>query len=302
VLALTGLLAACSGDGNGGVATPATSPLAEILGWGMMDEGAAGGGRQISQAERERHDRAERLTAECMAERGFDYVPVSLEDLASGPFDEAYALPAEDFAAEYGYGVTTLFPPDEQAAPDPNQEIQAGLSAELREAYRRALWGDAVAEGDGSDPGCQMLANQQVYDADPRADAGQPQFTELFEALDALWVRIENDPRLHGTDQDWVACMAQAGYPGFTRPHDARQTVFDGMAALRASGDPDPADVAALRDYELTLAPVDLRCREVHIDGPRREVAYELEAEFVAEHRAELEAYRDWVTGDWPGG
>jgi hypothetical protein len=290
-----GLLAACSADEDGDGA-PVTSPLAQILGWGMAEEGGAGAG-QISEVERQRHDRVERLTADCMAGRGFEYVPVPLEDLNSGPFDEAYALPPEAFAIEYGYGVTTLTPPATDLTPDPNQEIQARLSEQEREAYRRALWGGAVSGGDGSDPGCQRQSSQQVYGTNGREAELQQRFEELFDALNSLWERIESDPRLDDTDHDWVACMTQAGYPGFNRPHDARQSVFEAMAALRAAGEPDPKELAALRDYELALAPVDQRCREVHIIAPRREVAYELEAEFVADHRAELEAYRDWVSG-----
>lgn len=301
-----GTLAACAADptDGGGAGAPAASPLAEILGWGMMDEGRAGG-RQISEVERERHDLVEQLTAACMAGRGFDYVPVPLEELTTGPFDEAYALPADEFAAEYGYGVTTLASPSTDPAPDPNHRIHDSLPDPEQEAYRRALWGEGVADGDDSSAGCQMLATQQVYGTDG-GDAAElhKRFKELFDQLNTLWERIEQDPRLRNVNPDWVACMSEAGYPGFNRPHEARQSVFDAMAALRAAGEPDPQDVAKLREYELALAPVDHHCRAVHIEGPRREVAYELEAEFVAEHRAELEAYRDWVSGagSGPGG
>jgi hypothetical protein len=300
---LAGLLLGCSSDPEGpdgggqGGGGPTTSPLAEILGWGMVEEGGTGS-PGVSEEERGRHDRVERLTAECMTDHGFEYLPVPLPEAASGPFEEAYALPPDEFAARYGYGVTTLAPPTDGPVRDPNQEILASLPPDIREDYQRALWGDAVTGGEGTEPGCQQWASAQVYEDGAGSAELHARFKELFDHLDALWQRIENDPRLEGADEGWVTCMAQAGYPGFDRPHDARQSVFDGMAALRAQADPDPDELASLREYELALAPVDQQCREVHIDGPRRAVAYELEAEFVAEHRAELEAYRDWVSGE----
>lgn len=297
LLGCSGDPAATAGGGGQGGGDPGTSPLAEILGWGMVEEGGTGS-PGVSEEERRRHDRVERLTAECMADRGFDYLPVPLPEAASGPFEEAYALPPAEFATRYGYGVTTLTPPTAGPVRDPNHELLAELPPDIREDYQRALWGDAITGGDGDEPGCQQWANAQVYENGPDSAELHDRFKELFDQLDALWQRIENDPRLDGADQRWVACMEQAGYPGFSRPHDARQSVFDRMAALRAQPDPDPDELAALREFELALAPVDQQCREIYLDGPRREVAYELEGEFVAEHRAELEAYRDWVSGE----
>ena len=302
-----GLLAGCggaggSGDrGGSGGGEPPASPLAEILGWGMAEQ-RTGGAPRISEVERQRHDRVEELIADCMAGHGFDYVPVSLEELTSGPFDEAYALPPAEFAARYGYGVTTLDAGD--PVRDRNQEIRDSLSPRARENYQRAMWGDAATGGTGPEVGCQQRATSSVYGTESPAATPAPQdeFAELFARLDELWQRIESDPRLAGTEQAWTACMAESGHAGFARPHEARQSVFDRMAAWRARDEPDPAELAALRGYELALAPVDHRCREAHIDGPRREVAYELEAEFVATHRAELEAYRDRLAGQRPDG
>jgi hypothetical protein len=305
------LLAGCTGDDPGegahpdDPAPPATSPLAEILGWGMATDGVAAPG--VSEGERQRHLQVEQLVADCMAEHGFEYVPVSLDDRRAGPFDEAYALDPADFAQQYGYGVTTLtVGAEDEAFQDPNQEIMDSLAPEERAEYERALWGaDAAVDPDAADQGCRMHAEAEVYgvrDPDDRAQEME-RFAALFEALDDLSRRIENDPRLADSEVNWARCMAAAGYPGFTRPHDARQAVFDQYAALSAQqSDPDSEALADLREFELTLAPVDYACREEHVDGPRWQVAQELEAQFVEEHRTELEAYRDWMSGATPDG
>jgi hypothetical protein len=308
------LATGCTGDSSpDGAAGPQSSPLAEILGWGMAPAGAGAEVPEVTDVERQRHLRVEHLIADCMAGHGFTYVPVPIEQRRAGPFDEAYALDPADFAVQYGYGATTLVATEEDAVPDPNQEIADGLPPSEREHYHRALWGeggsltpDARSDDVGSDDapaageGCQAWAARMAFDrdgADRRAQEME-RFADLFDALDELWRRIESDPRLADTDRHWVECMTAAGYPGFTRPHDARQAVFDQFAELSAQADPDPDQVASLREFELALAPVDHRCREEHVDGPYRRVAHEHEARFVEQHRAELEAYRDWMAGD----
>lgn len=314
------VLGGCAGDD--GAEPPETSPLAEILGWGMVsDQGA--GAPEVTDVEIRRQQRVEELIAGCMADDGFEYVPVPPDERMSGPFDEAYALDPADFAERYGYGVTTLSATEPVAPTDPNQQILENLSAQRRQAYLQALWGEAVptdpdaadpdADQDrdgarpspGGDQGCHGWANGQVYGDEDTGGmaAGHARFEELLSELELLWERIENDPRLADTDQRWVECMTEAGYPGFDRPHAARQSVFDEYAALRGAGpEPAPDALASLRDFELALAPVDHACREEHIDGPRRLVAYELEGRFVDQHRTQLEAYRDWLAGERPGG
>jgi hypothetical protein len=315
VLLATGCTAGPSPDGT---AVADSSPLAEILGWGMAPDATGGEVPEVTEVERQRHLQVENLIADCMADRGFTYVPVPIEQRRAGPFDEAYALDPADFAARYGYGATTLTAAEEDVVPDPNQEIADGLPPAEQEDYHRALWGeggslepDAGSDDTGSDDagsdagpadgeGCQVWAARVAFDQDgaDRRAREMERFADLFDALDDLWRRIESDPRLADTDRHWVECMSAAGYPGFTRPHDARQAVFDQLAELSAQADPDPEQVAALREVELALAPVDHRCREEYVDGPYRRVAYAHEARFVDEHRTELEAYRDWMAGE----
>lgn len=299
VLALAGG-AAGTGDGDPGgdrERAGARSPLAEILGWGMVDT-RPGSTTEISPVAREQHDRFEREVADCMADRGFEYQPVPAEAWLSGPFDGAYALEPDEFARRYGYGVTTLSPPEEPTVENPNREIRDRLPEAERDRYAEAMFGPAAATGGTAewDEGCQPRAARLVYGTDGSDDAGRERFAPLLEDLAELWRRISNDPRLREAERAWTRCMVDAGHPGFGRPAEAQQSVYQRLEDLRAAGGadgPDPAAVARLRERELRLAVADYACQEEHLHGPRREVAYEWEKRFVAEHRKELEAYRE---------
>ena len=199
------------------------SPLSEFLGEGA---GFATGGRMVmsvssadlSDEERQQMRQVEELVAECMQDLGFEYVPMdpSAGDDREDPFAEAYSLPPDEFAREYGYGMTTLMLPERATddVADPNQEIREGLSEAALEAYNRALFGAMAEVSDGGgavaikpptpgatvapeDQGCHMQATSEVYgDTGPMGGPDMGEFDGLFEDLDALRERIDSDPRL----------------------------------------------------------------------------------------------------------
>jgi hypothetical protein len=51
--------------------------------------------------------------------------------------------------------------------------------------------------------------------------------------------------------------------------------------------------LADLRKFEIDLAKADQTCRAKVYDAEYKKVQYELEKEFVTEHKAELEQFRD---------
>ena len=55
----------------------------------------------------------------------------------------------------------------------------------------------------------------------------------------------------------------------------------------------DAAKLADLRKFEIALATADQKCRAKVYDAPYKKAQYELEKEFVNQHKAELEAFRD---------
>lgn len=338
VASAAGLVLAGCGDDGGSTAEEGESPLEEYMsenaiafdGGGLSMTFGGGGGEPYEPTEEELQQQREfeEFVASCMAEQGFEYIPnVASADEYTSPFEEAFALPPDEFAEEYGYGVSTLRFEDADMPEDPNQEIRESLSPEAREAYEEALlgrMGDPIAEGDEPPPmedqGCYGQANAEVFDVDEAERFGpRSEFDGLMQDLFRLGERLRNDPRVVEATELWQECMADAGYPDFERVDEAQQSVFQRMAELEGFGGPptdvpldedgegeentgsriaeppeiDPADLEELQEYELAVATADFDCREEHYADIAEEVRYELEEEFVEEHRAELEQYRD---------
>ncbi len=322
------------------------SPLAEYLGedavsfeaGGMNVSFGSGGSEphEPTEEELQQQREVEEFVATCMAAQGFEYVPneVSPGDFAS-PFDEAYSLPPDEFAEQYGYGASTLRFDELEMPEDPNQEIRESLAPEALEEYERALYGDTPGvEAEGGVPtappvedrGCYGQASAEVFGNDEdESSAGPPsEFEGLMEDLFRLGERLREEPRVIEANERWHECMADVGYPEFERVGDPEQAVFQRMAELEgfggAAADPapaarseegdvgeratpqpvepkeiDPAELEKLQQYELALAQADFGCREKHYNDIVEEVQYELEEEFVAEHRAELERFRDEI-------
>jgi hypothetical protein len=96
--------------------------------------------------------------------------------------------------------------------------------------------------------------------------------------------------------------MAQAGYSEFTSPGEPPQalrrrfTEVTGLSWAPVDGlvpgvSQSPA-LLRLRDHERAVAQADLACRGRY-DETVTEVRFELEEEFISEHRELLERYRD---------
>lgn len=212
-------------------------PLGEFLGWNDDME--------MSDEDLRQQRRIEQLTADCMRDEGFEYVPVDPAEAGPMVIDEEgpWSLPPDEFAEQYGYGMSTIDPGDESvvelpAADDPNAKIVDGLSRSAQDAYYKALYGDgkggtfvmsaggamsmSVADvpGKGGDkgkdetstPGCMTKANDEVYGPGPTRKQ-QASFDSLQKDMDALWERVENDQRVAAAADAWADCMADAGYP-----------------------------------------------------------------------------------------
>lgn len=344
------VLAGCGGDDSGSTDAADDSPLAEFFGEGVI-EFSPGGGMgmsfggsgdvEIPDEELERMREVEDLVAECMVEEGFEYTAnvVNPEEFVS-PWQEAQELPPDEFAEQYGYGISTMhYSEIEENLPEnPNQEYRESLSPEAVEAYERALYGDMTSwdPEEGPPPveerGCRGKADAEVY-GDRMAEMEEQaspwtEFEGLMEDVSSLSGRIRNDPRLQEAGQAWLGCMADAGYPDFQQVGDAEQSVHqrmgelegwnmepspapsadssDGAAEESITREPpeiDPEELAEVQEYELELAVADRECMAEHYDDVFEEVSYEFQEEFVAEHRAELERFQDWAEeNDFSGG
>lgn len=325
------------------------SPLAEFMG---PNSGFAvsGGGRMtmalsagdLSEEEQQKLRQVEEFVAQCMQEAGFEYIPV--DPMAGAPeddpFADAYSLPPDEFAREYGYGMSTLMrreAPKDQENLDPNHEIREGLSEAALEEYNSTLWGDMVdmsadggavaikpgGPGGGDLPsmeeqGCNGQARAEVYGEDGGGMMVGPdmsEFESLFEDIEALRQRIETDPRVVAATEEWAVCMAEAGHGDFETLFAPEDAVMERMGELYGweteegpdgggtavttegggwvESDVAPEDLEELQEWEVAVATADYDCEQEHYADTQSEVAWGFEEEFVEQHQAELERYRD---------
>lgn len=169
--------------------------------------------------------RHEQLIAECMAGKGWEYIPSMPRDVI---IERQKRLADAEGRA---YDPKTAELPD-----DPNTAIVARLSEADRNARSNAYWGD-IQEG-GSDPGCYQSTYKQAWGSIP-GDHDPDAQQRLAEAEAA----IAADERVIAALADFVNCMASRGFPvsglhDIFRQYDTR---VDALAEeLRAKGeDPD---------------------------------------------------------------
>jgi hypothetical protein len=281
--------------------------------------------------------REEQLVVACMRREGFRYV--ARDEVAAGYVRPGpYALPADEFSERYGYGITTIDERkvfEEVSRADPNEEIMRGLSPSALRAYWEALhgaaaaaekWGEAVPADAASRPGCRPTAQRAVY-GDREKKALPPDLDAFREEMNALWDRIDGDPRVRAAEQAWGDCMADAGYPELQHPDDARTEITRRLWALygeelpewaveqrrgrrkdiplpgpaprptttESPAEPAPDALAELREYELGVARADRGCRPDY-EETLDEVQAEVEQAFIDANRAELERFREAVS------
>jgi len=298
---------------------PFTSPLDEFIGqavWTNQEE--------FQRASDEFAVLREELIAQCMREAGFNYQPDINSDrwtIASGHLDDIHPDDRE-WVSQYGLGIVsghrmrtggTIFDVRDD---DPNAEYVAGLSDLAREAFEAALYGPAdnpptqmavQTQADWEDwmrtRGCWGQAIVEAQANSPLFLREQDEFAPLFSAISDMQNNVSERPDMVTLNSEWSHCMADAGHVGLSSPADGpgrfwseyMNTSFT-VQQLQAEGmDVDRAEMLApLQAREIDLALADLDCR-ISIDYRARLNAIMLEAEsqFVVDHRALLEDFRN---------
>lgn len=187
------------------------------------------------------------LVQACMAEEGFEYVPVDYSSQFGDIFtDDGPTWGSEEFVREFGFGQATMleenltmfeesFEGPGEGFVDPNSDIRNAMSESEAKAYDTALYGTypeiefdettgeqidaATGEVIGDDfylsfepGGCYAEAGNEVYD---RTDAGvdiQAFYTEFEDDIDDIYTRLESDPRIVELQTGWSTCMAEQSY------------------------------------------------------------------------------------------
>lgn len=213
----SGALAGCGGDDSEDASDGAgRDSLADAF--GVPDFGVQSSSEQFADQDRQ----AEALTAECMAEQGFEYTPRDVDAADMPDFTDTEAR--VELARTDGFGVAlSIANPEfsltrdaeEDLADDPNAARLEAMSESEAAAYQEALYGatdEAAAEVDPDTGeeffemgGCQGEAFEAVYGGDSAFTAMEPFYEEIQERADA-------DPRYQEHMDRWRACMTDEGF------------------------------------------------------------------------------------------
>lgn len=320
VIAALALLAAGCSEGAADAET-----LEEFMGGdGIGAFGPRAGTSEQQEREIEEH------VAECMAEKGFEYIPREPSDGPAEAFEDhpRQEMDEDEFREEYGYGISTWRPePGERGfepSDDPNHELMEEMDEAERDAWHEALRGrppidpEELEHGEMPDPdeheqprGCRDEAREEVL-------GEQLQLREeLHDAMGELFEAMQSDPRVAEAERAWAECMRERGWD-VDGPMDAHRMIMEEHRELIEAHQPeieppgpdaDPEEIEdfefpepdipegkleELQDREMEIAGDDHECAEEHgLYEVREEVRAEHESEFIDEHRDTLEQLRD---------
>jgi hypothetical protein len=224
------------------------------------------------------------LIAECMAEAGFEYVPVDVKTIetAQARVRKEPGYTRRTYKEKWGLGVTTRFDnPVRDTGLGPNLAIYESLSEEDQDAYFRTLFGKdpnmdfafALDEEDFSEAGgCTREAVEQVFT--PKQIEGG-----YVNPKDVL---IDADPRIIEAHRNWSKCMHEFGYE-YEEDQDEIIEEYQERLEELLDGD-DPATLTGaraealrqLQQEEIEVSLADLECQLKYTDDVYHEVETEV--------------------------
>ncbi len=255
------------------------------------DEGGLPGTEEFGLTEEElvkSIEAVEALIATCMSDAGFEYIPVDYATVrkAMDADKTAPGLSDEEYAATFGYGITTQ--PQLAGANTPasiglgeqNIQIFNSLPSADQDAYNHTLFGENTdatfavtleAEDFSETGGCTRTAIEQVFSPEELSVA-------YYNPGDAL---IEQDPRVIDAIAAWSDCVREAGFD-YDNPEEIESDLEDRLDAILDGADPETLSAAAqaeltqLQGEERAIAVADLECELEFIEPAVRQVETEL--------------------------
>jgi len=242
----------------------------------------------------------EEVVAACMTEAGFEYLPNTGSHGSGDDSELEYPPDSREYAEQYGYG-TAAMPEGQTSDPvvDPNRAYIEAMSASEAAEYYQTYRGDLGEYATGEEPnwertGCYGKAMLAVYRSGAAADA-------TYLALQAEVDRIEAElipthPDVVEADAEWSDCMADAGYPDYTRQPDAEDQWSEHYMDTGGGGGEVGPDGLVLgqaeqAEEERALATADWDCRDATgYDDVVARVRNAAQQEYVDAHRDELDA------------
>jgi hypothetical protein len=216
--------------------------------------------------------------ASCMADAGFEYVPIDPVTFreAMDALTQPPGLSDEEFVAQYGYGISTMPPTQEFGTGLDNAGILNDLSQADQVAYTRTLLGDDTEanfvfslenEDFTTIGGCTRAAVESVFTSEQL----NPTFQNPFD------IRVFQDPRMVAAHEQWSRCMSDAGYD-FATPDEGEEEIADRLETLTGGEDPatligsDADALAQLQEDETAIAAADSDCNDQGLSEVEQQV------------------------------
>jgi hypothetical protein len=272
LLAVTG----CHSNGGSDTAQNKGKPLPGIKEFGLTEV-------QFAQ----HIEKTQALIAKCMADAGFEYVPVDVKTIEAAQArvrqDPGYTR--RTYKEKWGLAVTTRFDhPVRDTGLGPNLKIWKSLPAADREAYAHTLWGD-----DPTDPLADFVFAFDEEDFSSTGGCTRKAVAQVFTPaqlkgsyVNPKDVLVDSDPRIIEALHNWSKCMHARGYD-YKRDQDEIIDEY-GERLDQLVGDSDPtkltgARLAALhklQQQEIKVSLADMECEIKYADDVYREVEIEV--------------------------
>ncbi|MBI3241987.1 MAG: hypothetical protein HYZ49_06805 [Chloroflexi bacterium] len=185
----------------------------------------------------------EALVAKCMSDAGFEYIAVDYDTVRKGMTADK-ALPGvtdEQFVAQYGYGISTLYTGKSPQLADIPTAAQIGLGEQNAQIFKSLSPADQVAYnitlfGQNSDAtfavsleaedfsragGCTRAAVEQVFTSEQLS-------TTYLNPKDAL---IAQDPRMIAAVREFSDCVREAGF-SYNHPNEIEADIKNRLAGI----------------------------------------------------------------------
>ena len=249
----------------------------------------------------------EEQIAACMAEFGFEYIP----NVQGSPvllMPETPPPAGREFAQTYGFGISVASPISEfghlefsgDPLADPNIELVASMSDAEATAWRETLYG-TNPDGTFIDDYDVETSPACLWQAVRAQGTPTEEFAAIRSEIDTFFNGILNDlrPEFTPLNAEWAACMAEQGFGQFRSPRQAETELIAEWDAIPRTlnqatniWEIDPTDHLAFTERELSVATANYDCQtQVQFEQRHNEISFELQDEFINQHRNELEAY-----------
>jgi hypothetical protein len=235
-------------------------------------------------------EEAQAKIAACMADAGFEYVPVDVRtvEAAQARVRTEPGYTRRTFKEKWGLAVTTRFDnPVRDTGLGPNLQIWKDLPADQQDAYYQTLFGDdwnadfvfTFDEEDFSATGgCTRTAVKDVFTKQ------QLQGTYV-NPKDVL---VDADKRVIKAGKNWSKCMHERGYEYEEDQDEIIEEYQDRLEELLGGDDPASltaeraAELKELQREEIAVALADMECQVEHTDEIYRKVEFEVFGERVS--------------------